>query len=150
MKANELMTGDWIRVSNVPTNLESKIGKCGRVVELEHYPNYSSIAIKFDSELDVYFCEKEDELEPIPLTQEILEKNGFKKEIGVKEVVFTYDDDDKNYRLVIHPKETNYCGIYTYIHIDVGCVGIEELPLEYVHQLQHALRLCGIEKEITL
>ena len=136
------MIGDWVYFKT--NKVYAKITEIYFTLDVEH-----KYMVSLNSCGNRY-CVSINEIEPIPITKEILEKNGFKKEIGAKEVVFTYDDDDKNYRLVIHPKETNYCGIYTYIHIDVGCVGIEELPLEYVHQLQHALRLCGIEKEITL
>ena len=132
MEAKDLMIGDWVQI-------------CYRDRKVK-------VTAIYDELIDTSSVSPlmKDEYEPIPLTDEILKKNGFEKEIGAKEVVFTCDDDDKNYRLVIHPKETNYCGIYTYIHIDAGCISIEELPLEYVHELQHALRLCGIEKEIVL
>lgn len=92
-----------------------------------------------------------EELLPIPLTEEILLTSGFKKEKGAIEDVFTFDDEDESTRLVIHPKETNYThGAYTYIHIDRGCISIEELPIEYVHELQHALRLCGLGEIVSI
>ena len=46
---------------------------------------------------------------------------------------------------VSYDKETGIVRIfYVFGHI------VFVLPLSYVHELQHALRLCGIEKEIEL
>ena len=66
----------------------------------------------------------EDEGEPIPLTPEILDKNRFIK----------YDTLSNSKGLWITIYNENYF----------------EGELNYVHELQHAMRLCGIEKEIVL
>ena len=73
-----------------------------------------------------------DELKPIPLTAEILEKNDFEFDGD------TYKLGD--YRLVIE-----YSG-----GILFGWVFCHRKQLKYVHELQHALRLCGIKKKIEL
>ena len=76
------------------------------------------------------------DLEPIPLTAEILEKNGF----GVNDYNEEYDED---YGIEV---EMNFEHWTT----EGGtCSGYFQ-TLRYVHELQHALRLCGIEKEIVL
>ena len=87
--------------------------------------------------------------EPIPLTKEILEENGFviKKKwaqignFGDSPLIMWHFVDDpvlKNYKheLEVHQNDTGK------VHVHIPC--------EYVHELQHALRLCGIEKEIEL
>ena len=78
-----------------------------------------------------------DELKPIPLTPEILEKNGFKDmgffgklEIGPWRLIC----DSGNLAVLHEGREEEYINI----------------PISYVHELQHALRLCGIEKEIEI
>ena len=80
--------------------------------------------------------------QPIPLTPEILEKNGIKRDTNGR-MFGEYFDEDKN----------------GFLEISVDCEGIwwsinyEEyhiLRFKYVHELQHALRLCGIDKEIKL
>lgn len=72
------------------------------------------------------------EVEPIPLTAEILERNGFENNY----------DGDLGY--------AQSCGDIIGIHI-VGKGGVmDEMYFEHVHELQHALRLCKIEKEIEL
>lgn len=79
------------------------------------------------------------EIEPIPLTPEILEKNGFEKEWDEDIMLMVCDniivETGDNYKLYKDGK--------MYLRRVLA-------PLYYVHQLQHALRLCGIEKEIIL
>lgn len=76
--------------------------------------------------------------EPIPLTPKILEKNGWMK-IAVDGVFYPkqlkgelpwigYATNEDSWRFRIR----DFCEI------------------NYVHELQHALRLCGIEKEIEI
>ena len=87
------------------------------------------------------------EIEPIPLTAEILEKNGFvyreAEETCATEAfhlwilvgsIFALDDDSW-WRSVKDGE----------LHVEFG-----GFPLKYVHELQHALRLCGIDKEIEV
>ena len=70
------------------------------------------------------------DLQPITLTAEILEKNGFKNiDTGL-------DCDGSN----IYWKTNNGYSINT-----------QDINLKFVHELQHAMRLCGInDKEIEL
>lgn len=115
MIANELMIGDWVftrgRIEQVTSIYDGYI--C-----TEHY----------EDSHDYYF-------EPIPLTTEILEKNGFEEFDGWR----ILDMDDVEIRW-----------IGTILEIS-GSHGNMELPnVQCVHELQHALRLCGIEKEIVL
>lgn len=131
MKANELMIGDWVQgfVPDTYSRVEAIPGenRLGVISSGGHY--IASVA---------------DDFQPIPLTPEILEKNGWKhKYYGI-------------YRQTIG--ETITIDIYP-----EGCSVEDErgsqcryrlrhhLPgPKFVHELQHALRLCGIEKEIKL
>lgn len=87
------------------------------------------------------------EVNPIPITTKILEKNGFEyKEadetcateafhhwylVGSRFAI----DDDSWWRSVKDGE----------LHVKFG-----GFPLKYLHELQHALRLAGIDKKITL
>ena len=90
------------------------------------------------------FCGFVDEIEPIPLTPEILEKNGF----------VLIDDEDKMYRLNLAEDESvcvtaDFKCEEPFVHVRNTCY--QATPYcRYVHQLQHALRLCGIERKIEL
>ena len=72
------------------------------------------------------------EVQPIPITPEILERNGIRYQFGMPwyqggadgAFEFRYRSDDGSTQV--------------------------QVPVRYVHELQHALRLCGIEKEIEL
>jgi len=108
---------------------------------------------KFIFQGDNNECSVEECLLPIPLTPEILEKNGFEK----------------------YPYKNSYwyCGEMLELFVKIVCIfPIEDRKLrsslpapvprlsageddvyircDYVHELQHALEFCGIDKEIVL
>lgn len=115
MKANELMIGDWVKSR----------GKVERVREV--YDGYICTD-SFEDSHDYHF-------DPIPLTPEILEKNGFVYN------AIPFVDSWEQFGLALYRGGNGYrinCGINVSLIID------------YVHELQNVLRLCGIEKEIKL
>lgn len=128
MKANELMIGDWVY-------------NCIADIRFQVYPQFFS---QWHNRPEQFGAT----IQPISLTPEILEKNGFEKQQFGN---FIYENDDVNLRIEFCPKNINYTnGRYDYIDIEKGCVTITEMPIEFVHELQHALRLCGIDKTIGL
>ena len=116
MKANELMIGDWVHLIEDYGKSTDKI----IAIEALHIERVYEGMLK---------------IEPIPLTPEILEKNGFRLDTYSEEFMsgkwWTRND------FVIHESMND-------------SVGRNNFSYKYVHQLQHALRLCGIEKEIEL
>lgn len=123
MKANELMIGDWVMCGNTPYQIaEISIG--------------GTVCVDYENELFTSL----DDIEPISLTAEILEKNGFESTPAPSERVWRrnsqevwLDNEGKNYWANLKNGEFYFEGY-----------------IEYVHELQHALRLCGIENEIEL
>lgn len=89
------------------------------------------------------------EIEPIPLTDEIVAENfsqysescepNFSKDYLITDIgaTITYDVVTRLIGLPVR----NIAGDWEFYSIT---------EIRYVHQLQHALRLCGIEKEINL
>lgn len=165
MKANELMAGDFARVWEdglcIPKNT---------VVKIRAIDEINSLVLKSGKRLTgSVHCQSAknaffsggiwvDYLEPIPLTGDILEKNGFEKiQIhGEKQddIFQCYDGEiiievgiyDPNFILIHYHYETPD-GIHSgelssIVKVDGGKF--------YLHELQHALRLCGINKEIEL
>lgn len=141
MKANELMIGDWVCYSK-QNNYCTKVNeiKCTHDVPddmLYYIKGQRDNRDRLKNEFDETFIV--DILSPIPLTPEILEKNGFHKEWDEDVVLMVCDtiivETGDNYKLYKDGK--------MYLR---GVLA----PLYYVHELQHALRLCGIEKEIIL
>lgn len=131
MKANELMIGDWVHIKDaLLPPVYSKVCSI--------YPPY----ILLKGELGQF---RDDTLAPIPLTPEILEKNGFELR---RETVWrwTSDDERTSIRIVLGSD-------YMYIIKNAYYEDEVEFSLpcpNVVHELQHALRLCGIDKEIVL
>lgn len=140
MKANELMIGDWVEV------IFNDHLKYVQIAEIYQ----SSILTKeseFESE-EVFI----DNIRPIPLTPEILEKNGFEiyEQDFTSNIVYKFGSFDY-IEYVEYPKYFNIGNKITYKHFTRVITHIHPLMrIRYVHELQHALRLCGIEKEITL
>ena len=126
MKATELMIGDWVFV---PHN--GSATHYGRVCGI-----YDSGAVSNTLEKDSGLT-KASALSPIPLTREILEKNGFR----YYHRNFAQLSEESEFALR-HDKcaDENGVSLWTY-----GCIKIC-----FVHELQHALKLCGIEKDIVL
>lgn len=142
MKANELMIGDWVCHKDC-TSIPIRVCRISERVSFEHslFWNEDSreyVRIERYSEAD---C---DEITPIPLTPEILEKNGF-----TKGGMF-----GKTYYLAVEDFEISvyFAHVNTQLIIEKrnGREIINMLNAEYLHILQHALRLCGIEKQIEL
>lgn len=77
----------------------------------------------------------EDYGEPIPLTKDILWRN-FPDTLG--NVYWIWDDEKSN-------EEENW------YEFSISGKNVKvNMEIRYVHELQHALRLCGINKEIEL
>ena len=124
MKATDLMIGDWI--SYIPEIAEGEDSYLGEPHNIQ---------------VDLSCLQKVDELifTPIPLTPEILEKNGFG---------FVKSSD----------RDTVWNGWWIYEDLELGTcclngdwpcfINIDDLNIkcEYVHQLQHVLRLCKLDE----
>ena len=125
MKANELMIGDWIKISS----------QFAQIYDVGH----NTIGVQFSDGYDVF---EPKSIEPIPLTIEILESNGFEKKghrYGIYDDYFDfemYEYNDGTWLVTYHCCEMS--------------LPDEQVMLFHVHQLQHFMHHCGIEKEITL
>lgn len=150
MKANELMIGDWVYA--IDDNGEKH--PC-RVNDLK----YDYINKCDDFCVDFYGTKYNPEwpdvtfnVEPIPLTSEILEKNGFHYTNnhtlkGADTYIFRLEQHGFDFTITI--KLNDYFALDSYDDRVYRLAQIET-GRWCVHHLQHALRLCGIDKEITL
>lgn len=134
MEATELMIGDWVMYNpNVFIEDEYETAK-------EWFP--TQINSGGDIDLAIEGC-----YTPIPLTHEILEKNGW-----------VYNKEDEKFfpqtwvagGLML--QDTDDCGYRIVVTSDYDDEDTNNTPfiLLYVHELQHALRLRRIKKEIKL
>lgn len=85
----------------------------------------------------------EDEFDPIPLTQEILEKNGFESDTNI----FGLCDYELSESYILENRGDRFCFVkriprhYGTFHI---------IGIKYLHELQHVLKFFEIEREIKL
>lgn len=129
MNTNELMIGDWVYNKHHKKN-----------IQITPYDFFIHGHLPSGRQ---YFINKPElvsgrDLEPIPLTREILEKNGMKFRTNVG-----WFAEDEEYFLEISTKGDN-------VYWTINDWEYSLLKLNYVHELQHALKLCRIEKEIVL
>lgn len=94
-----------------------------------------------NNEPDGYYSERNieiDDIEPIPLTNEFFEKHGF---------ISLYDEYPSFYfnKLEIRERELTAEGLCEY-EINVGGILVF---INYVHELQHILRLCFGIKDLN-
>lgn len=137
MKANELMIGDYVYNHRDWECPIVEIHKNSAVVIARHYGEEEFLLSN---------------LRPIPLTAEILEKNGFKFQsvciCDNKDAWIWEWPSDKEYELphcfmlMSHHNKKKYPYFWIYAP--------NNPDIKYVHELQHALRLCKIKKEIIL
>lgn len=143
MKAKELMIGDWVMYNpNV-------------FIDDEYEPTKESYPIQIisgeDIDLAIEGC-----YQPIPLTPEILKKNGYKQTKGGKLMglhvadIFDLEISDKYGRLL--KIDLQDFGSTEATHWYIAIQGIFSISgyIGYIHQLQYIYRLCGVEKDIEL
>lgn len=94
-----------------------------------------------------------DEIKPIPLTLEILEKNGWNKYEYFDDTFYVIELNCYSMLLVGFPKKVGEdiaCGIVTDDLQGGKIISFFPTEVEYVHQLQHLLFGLGINYEIEV
>ena len=136
IKISELSIGDWVRYDR-GTDVVQIMGIYVR--------NNQECVVMSDSYYPDGVIGFVEHIKPIPLTPEILEKNGFEKKNydNGKMWDWWWDNvlvrkfaDEDIYRFIVVFNSKHYTTMMV-----VG---------KHTHQLQHALRLAGIEKEIEV
>ena len=130
IETKELMLGDWL--SNNGTKFQVyAIGQ-------------HSVSFKDEKEGDC--IAHQNFIEPIPLTKEILERNGFgycESDAVLNHFYLGEPHFCKN--MSLHIGHSIDKDVYWLNYHDNSIYGIW-----YVHQLQHALRMCGLNMEVQL
>lgn len=129
MKANELMEGIYVYFNCFDG---SKI-----IVKVTGFKDGIVYGV---SKTGSHWCTIE-KVEPIPITPEILEKIGFKREGGA-----SYWHEGNHDACILHWNKDKVQLIVGYPSDDY----MVKMNVKHVHKLQHAFRLCGIEKEFEL
>jgi hypothetical protein len=129
MKAEELMIGDWVNIFEVQKQIEGiRTFKNGD--EMVYYDGDNGNFIK--------------NVTAIPLTSAILEKNSFLK---VESIVYDEPRIGVSYLYRITPEGLR-------IFVQNACVGGPTCTMiktcKYVHEVQHMIKMCDIEKTFVL
>lgn len=137
MTTKELMLGDYITLADCFN--DGKETLIFKVVGLG-YDGENSALVLLNGEKACDIVEIDDEWCGIPITPEILEKNGFERG---SDNLFSYG-------------KGMYVMMWSKGHYSVGQIFgnwsafVEFAEIRFIHELQHALRLCEIDKEIEL
>lgn len=127
IKISDLSVGDWVIVEEECSTISSIYNNGAAYAdEVTLTRNGICTGVKLVSELH-----------PIPITAEILEKNGIHR---------TYEDD----RYAIFRGDGLWAVKYSDGDWELSMPPVCRVDIKYVHQLQHALRLAGVDKEINL
>lgn len=135
IEIDDLMKDDWVSVNGLPA----------MVVELMQSSNLPMICVRISGNL---FDFSEEEISPIPLSEELLEKNGFTPMI--------YTDPDNNESYIYYewiPTNEKYkrkCimlwpnneGGYSYGDT------LGDIVITSLHELQHLMKICKVKVEI--
>lgn len=130
MEAKELMIGDWLFYRGQFNAF------CFRVEQI------TKRKVGYHAEPDesrTYYLTLS-ECQPISITPEFLERSGFEKAGSL----YYLKSLNKRYPYLFI---IEYNIVNNYLLVNDGLI---PMPILYVHQLQHVLRLCGVEKEITI
>lgn len=148
MKAEDLMIGDWVCLEDENLPLEERYFKIEYLaisagVSWVNQGTNAPIGLGDGKSLIPVF---RDEIYPIPITTEILEKNDILYE---KQSYYYVIEDDKDLECTYYIQQVLQ-GDWV-IGVDIGAYDCSVFArIQYVHELQHALKLCRIDKEIMI
>lgn len=124
MRIEELSVGDWVRHTFYEENV--------RIVRI-YGDSERVLAEKGKLSISCHL----NHFEPIPITPEILEKNGWRSDMA-----------DRNFWATDEVYIYNHDGVWRLRPKSPELLIV--VDIKYVHELQRALRLLGVEKEIIL
>lgn len=131
MKVSELQLGDWV----------SCLGDPVRVTAVRTVYDDRTNPIGIMSPLKIEYFFKEENVKPVPLTTDILINNGFGQDTIGSGLILHIDNSENLYVLVNY----RYNGECRNVEISNRMYNLSR-PIRYVHELQHALRLCGLSE----
>lgn len=134
LKISDLSVGDW--------------------VEWKVYDEFYDMQVSAVTDTRIYglhdgieYCIQLPQIYPIPITAEILEANGFEKHCGgIFRYEWMWQGESSGITLCSFDEELWFVDLFFKEGKDIMC----NIPTFSVHQLQHILRLTGIDKEIIM
>ena len=124
MKPTDLMLNDWVLWNN-------RYVQIVRTCAYAYYNGHRDVQIAHCNDDNFIECRDIPTISPIPLTYEILKKNGWKD----AEFWCEYQEGNNSIQACLPDMRGRINGIE-----------IEHFKCECVHQYQHLLRLCGLDE----
>jgi hypothetical protein len=135
LKISDLSVGDWVICNGFKATIAGYNVESGSIQVLTKQKNKMWFGL--------------DDIEPIPITAEILEKNGWSTD-GMYARLRITEYSHLEYYYHEHRLRKYYCGVDEWQnHAKVNDITFA-VHCYSVHQLQRALSLANIDKEITL
>lgn len=134
ISVSNLSIGDYVRVKMCKWEYDNPDTLDAKVLSIES----NSVGVGYD-ECGIVVSAFVEGLQPIPITAEVLEKNGFTHDKWSKKI-WRYEDEESEVVYYIEGSRleitTNDC------KMNITCKGVAEI--------QHALRLAKVGKEIVI
>ena len=126
MNSKELMIGDWVLINNVPHKIQ--------------------VINNIDAEIqadDVLYYVGEDKIEGIPVTEDFFRENDWEYRCRTYLQKSFVKDVDKFRLEIVNNK--------LYVWFDYSPNNWKQsanvkVPIKYIHDIQHVLRLCGLNE----
>lgn len=131
IKATELQIGDFVLVEGTPRKVEAITKKKIGYHRKENEPR-------------LYYARLHD-VEPIEINEYVFRISGFC--IENQGEVFLADFKCNEFEIFVIP---NSLGQILKVHANAMCNYVDMYNLRFVHELQHAIRLCGVNFEVKL
>lgn len=133
IKPNELMLGNWVYQSEDDMTPMKVSGISVGHIDLDYDKSRGNLNMRYDCLFGISY----DDIFPIPLTEEMLLKNGFD---NVKGSLYASNGDFE-----IHIE-----GNLLYMAKSDGSDIAFEKPIKYVHELQNILNVAGIDFDFKI
>lgn len=130
VRATEIMVGDWLWYQGQFNAFPLKVEQVTK----------RKVGYHADPHENRMYYLRLHEVQPIPITPEILERNGFEKVQNL--LVLQWENGVYPSMIFVEYNPENYC-------LFINDMMFPK-PVRFLHELHHILMDCDIEKEITL
>lgn len=132
MNSKELMIGDWVLINNVPHKVQA----------------IDNIDAEIQADDDLYYAgedryHSEDKIEGIPITEDFFRENDWEYRCRTYIQKSFIKDVDKFRLEIVNNKLYVW---FDYSPDDWGFVENVKAPIKYIHDIQHILRLYGLNE----
>lgn len=140
LKISDLSVGDWVMVNERPR----KISVLANVWNGLNEVLVGYVTHVYPGGYNGVFYKPIEKIKPIPITAEILEKNGFESTTKPNVFILTHG------KLQLYVSNEFDGWTMSFVNFMKRLCILQVIRKSYIHDLQHALRLAGVDKEINL